>query len=277
MPARPRELTPDRSARHLFGAKMRAYRERSDGMTLDALASVVKVSKSHLQRIEMAERMPPPHLPAMLDAAFGTDGIFQELYRLACKEVHPDQFRRRMELEATAQAIQEYSGQIVPGTVQTEDYARALFRTYNPRATSDEIEELVTARMARQSLLRADAAPDHSIILDEAVLRRPFGGAAVMRAQLSTLADLALMPTSIVQVLPFAHGGHAFVGGSLALLTLDNGTQVSWEESISTRTLIEDARSVRDHQRAYDRLRAYALSPKESATFIRSVMEAMPT
>lgn len=132
MPARPRELTPDLSARHLFGAKMRAHRERS-GISLEGLSAVVKISRSHLSRIEMAEVMPPPSLPPMLDAAFGTDGIFAELYRLASKEIHPDQFRRRMELEARSRLIEEYSGQIVPGLVQTEDYARALFEVGTPR------------------------------------------------------------------------------------------------------------------------------------------------
>ncbi|WKK26695.1 helix-turn-helix transcriptional regulator [Streptomyces olivoreticuli] len=276
MPARPRTLTPDRSARHLFGAKMRAHRDRAESMSLEDLSDVVKVSKSHLSRIEIGEAMPPPELPAVLDGTFGTDGIFEELYRLACREIHPDQFRRRMELEARARVIAEYAGQIVPGLTQTEDYARALFKTYDPRATPEDIEELVAARMSRQALLKSDPVSDHSVIVDEAVLRRSFGGPAVMRAQLNRLIDLTLTPTSVVQVLPFEHGGHALMGGSLALLTLDDGTQVAWEEGISTGTLIEDLSGVAARQRAYDLLRACALSPSDSAAFIRSAMEALP-
>src|SRR4051812_16290342 len=75
MAPRPRELTPDRSARHLFGAKMRAYRERA-AMSLEGLSDVVNISRSHLARIETAEVLPPPSLAPMLDAAFGKDGIF---------------------------------------------------------------------------------------------------------------------------------------------------------------------------------------------------------
>ncbi|MFK0289957.1 Scr1 family TA system antitoxin-like transcriptional regulator [Streptomyces sp. NPDC090442] len=276
MPARPRELTPDRSARHLFGAKMRAYRERL-AISLEGLSEVVKISRSHLSRIETAESMPPPTLPAMLDAEFGTDGIFQELYRLAAKEVHPDQFRRRMELEARARLIEEYAGQIVPGLVQTEGYARAQFVVSNPKATREEIEELLAARMSRQALLRADPSPDLSLILDEAVLRRGFGGSAVMRAQLTRLADLTLTPTTVVQVLPFEHGGHALVGGTLTLMTLDDGARVAYEESITTGTLLEDLGIIAERQRAYDLLRACALTPAKSAAVIRSVMEALPT
>ncbi|WP_338671833.1 helix-turn-helix transcriptional regulator [Streptomyces sp. SCSIO 30461] len=276
MPARPRELTPDRSARHLFGAKMRAHRERA-GMSLEGLSNVVRISRSHLSRIETAEAMPPPSLPAMLDAAFGTDGIFEELYRLASKEIHPDQFQRRMELEARAVLIEEYSPQIVPGLVQTEDYARAQFVVSNPKATRDEIEELVTARMIRHARLEADPPPDLSLILDEAVLRRAFGGPSVMHAQLVRLAEMALTPTTVIQVLPFTHGGHPLVGGSLTLMTLDDGARVAYEESITTGTLLEDLSIVAERQRAYDLLRACALSPGDSAAFIRSLMEALPT
>ncbi|MBV9022679.1 MAG: helix-turn-helix domain-containing protein [Streptomycetaceae bacterium] len=276
MPARPRELTPDRGARHLFGAKMRAYRERAD-MSLEGLSDIVNISRSHLSRIETAEAMPPLSLPAMLDVAFGTDGIFEELYRLASKEIHPDQFRRVMELEAGARLIEEYAGQVVPGLVQTEDYARAQFVVTNPKATQDEIEELVTARLSRQALLRADPPPEYSLILDEAVLRRGFGGPAVMRAQLVRLGELALTPTTVMQVLPFEHGGHALLGGRLTLMTMDNGARVAYEESITAGTLLEDLGIVAERQRAYDLLRACALSPGKSAAFIRSVMEELPT
>ncbi|AKH83612.1 DNA-binding protein [Streptomyces sp. CNQ-509] len=276
MPARPRELTPDRSARHLFGAKMRAHRMRA-GMSLEALNDVVNISRSHLARIETAEAMPPPDLPPRLDAAFGTDGIFQELYRLAAKEIHPDQFKRRMELEARAQAIGEYGGQIVPGILQTEGYARAQFRQANPWASEDSIEELVTARMSRQSVLTSDTLMDYSAVLDEAALRRGFGGPEVMRTQLAHLAELTLTQKTMVQVVPFGLGGHALAGGTLTLMTSADGARVAYEESITTGTLMEEKESVVERQRVYDLLRASALSPDDSATFFRSVMEVLPT
>ncbi len=246
-------------------------------MSLEALSDVVRISRSHLARIETAEAMPPPSLPAMLDAAFGTDGIFEELYRLARREIHPDKYRRWMGLEARARVIDEYSGQLVTGLVQTEDYARALFQTYDPRRSPEKIEELWTARLSRQAHLRDNPPPDHSVILDEAALRRSFGGPAVMRAQLARLIDLTLTPTSTLQVVPFEHGGHPLAGGSLELLTLEDGTQVVWEEGFASGTLLEDPERVRHRRWAYDRLRACALSPRDSAAFIRSVMEALPT
>lgn len=272
---RPKELTPNRSARHWFGAELRRCREAA-GLSLDALSEVVAYDKSVLSRVETAALMIPERLPGLLDAAFGTDGHFQRVYGLARKEIHPDQFRRRMEMEARSRVLCQYSGQIVPGLLQTEEYARAQFRTHNPKATDEVIEELVMARMSRQALLSGDPAPNVSFILDEAVLRRSYGGSAVMLRQLARLEALTVSPNVVVQVLPFSHGGHALAGGMLALMTLDDGTHVAYEESISTGTLIEDADRVRSHQWAYDLLRACALSPADSAALIRSVMEALP-
>ncbi|KRV47146.1 DNA-binding protein [Wenjunlia vitaminophila] len=276
MARRTRTLTPDRSVRHLFGAEARRLREQAN-MSLEQLADVVNFSKSHLARIELAEYMPPPDLPARLDAAFDTDGLFGRLYSIARREVHPDKYRRRMELEARARIIEEYAGHIVPGIVQTEAYARALFLASNPKATADAIEERVAARMSRQEVLRSSPAPDVSIILDEAVIRRPVGGPDVMRAQLSLLIDMVDTPTSVVQVLPFAHGEHGLLGGTLTLMTLDDDTRVAYEESIDTGQLLEDPESVSTRHRAYDLLRAYALSPLQTVAFIRSAMETLPS
>lgn len=274
MPARPRELHPARSARDLFGAEMRRLRQAA-GMTLEALSDVVSYSKSALARFETAEAMIPPDLPAMLDAAFGTDGLFGKLYELARREIHPDQYRRVMELEAQARVIGTYSGHYVPGLLQTGAYAEAVFRECNPGATEERIQEFVQARMGRQELLRATPAPCYSAILDEAVIRRPIGGPTVMRGQLAALLPALHTPTSLVQILPFTHGGHPLLGGSLHLLQIDNGTSVAYEESIDSGTLIEDAAKVNARRQAYDVLRAYALSPRQSAVVIREAMEAL--
>ncbi|WP_257001757.1 helix-turn-helix domain-containing protein [Streptomyces albidoflavus] len=269
----PRELQPHRSARDLFGAKLRAYRGKQP---LGALAAELRMSKSHLSRIELADYMPPPELPEQLDRRFGLDKVFAELYELARHEIHPDKVRRRMELEAQAQVIQEYSPQVVPGLLQTEAYARAQFHVHNPRASEGEIERLVSARMSRQALLVGDSRPDYSVIMDEAVLHRFYGGAQVMREQLLRLMDPCSSPSMCIQVIPFAQGGHALVGGSLSLWTLSKGNQVAYEESITTGTLLEDWESVAGLRRAYDVLSACALSPAQTADLIKRTLEALP-
>ncbi|WP_069874824.1 helix-turn-helix domain-containing protein [Streptomyces malaysiensis] len=271
----PRELNSYLTTRHFYGSELQRCRSEAE-MTLEDLAEKVPFSRSQLHRVEIAETLPMQGLSKALDQLFGTGKHFERLYELVRQspEIHPEQYRRRMTVEARARVISEYAGMIVPGLVQTEAYARALFYEANPRATTEEIDELVEARMSRQELLRTSSPPDVSVILDEAAVRRPVGGPEVMREQLARVADLASTPISVVQLLPFAHGAHPLLGGTLTLMLLDDDTAVAYEESIDTGTLLEDPESVTTRQRKYDLLRSHALSPSETASFIRSVMEA---
>ncbi|MGO4751448.1 Scr1 family TA system antitoxin-like transcriptional regulator [Streptomyces sp. 2MCAF27] len=267
-----RELTPDRSARHLFGYQLRVMRKQK-GWSLEKLASEAHSSRSHLARIEAAEYMPPPELPARLDELFGTGELFAGLYALACKESHPDHYQRLMELEARARVIEEFSPATVPGLIQTEAYARAALRVGYRRPSEEDVNALVAARMSRQRLLRGDCPVTYSAILDETVFRRSVGGPVVMREQLTALLDLVDTRTTVLQVLPYSHGEHALMNGVLRLMTLDDDVSVAYEEGIDTGTLLEDSENVSIRQRTYDLLRSHALSPSETAAFIRSVRE----
>ncbi|WP_344293694.1 helix-turn-helix transcriptional regulator [Streptomyces synnematoformans] len=245
-------------------------------MTLEALSGVVRYSRTHLARIETAEAVPPPDLSARLDACFGTDGHFGRLYRLARREGHPDQYRRRMELEERAVSIIEYAPFVVPGLLQTERYARAIFNVGNPSAPAESVDDLVTARLSRQAILKGAKPARLSVVLEESAITRTIGGPEVMHEQLRSLLPWVEGPTSLLQVLPHTHGAHSLMGGMLALSTLDNGTTVAYEESITTGRLIEDPETVRRCTQACDVLRAYARSPAETAEFIRSVLEELP-
>ncbi|MFH8365899.1 Scr1 family TA system antitoxin-like transcriptional regulator [Streptomyces sp. NPDC018031] len=266
-----KELTPDRSARHLYGAEVRRLREKAE-MSLVRLGEVLKYSKSQLARIEAAESVPPPGLSEALDAAFGTDGHFARLYPLARREAHPRRYRRYMDFEAVARVVEHWAAHVVPGLLQTEAYARELLRCH-AEVTEEEVEQRVAARLGRQERLRGDAPPRVWAVLDEGVIRRLVGGSEVMREQLSALLALVDTPRTKVQVLPFRHGGHSLLGGSLTLLRLQGSMSVAYEEGIEASCLYEDAAEVERRQADYDALRAYALSPRESAALIRSAME----
>jgi transcriptional regulator with XRE-family HTH domain len=268
----PRNVDPTRSARHLFGAEQRRHRLGNE-MSLDRLAEVVNYSKTHLHAIEMGERVPWPPLPAKLDAAFGTSGLFDGLWHVIEREQYPDRYQRFMELLVQATDILFYATHLVPGMLQTEAYARAVLRVGHPEASDEEVEEQVALRISRQGRLAGEAPPVVWALLDEAVLRRPIGGAAVRREQCAKLLPLADTLHTTVQVVPFEHGEHPFLGGSLTLLSLPNRTTVAYAESFASGELIDAPAAVRKYQRAYDRLRAQALSPSESATKIRAVVE----
>lgn len=271
----PKDLDPYLSVRHFYGSRLRCLREEA-GWPLDVAATKLNVSKSTLSRLELAETPPQRGFSEVADRVFDTGGWFTELYQLLRLEIHPDQYRHRMAWEARARTIAEYAGMLVPGLLQTEAYARALFVVTNPKASEEEIQRKVDARLDRQERLRSETPPDYSVILDEASVRRAFGGPAVMRAQLAALVEQVDRPNGVIQLLPFSHGGHGLAGGTLTLMTGEDGTTVAYLEGIASGTLVEDRERVSARQHAYDVLRAHALSPRETAAFLEDVMEALP-
>jgi transcriptional regulator with XRE-family HTH domain len=271
MTFKPQTLTPYLSARHYFGAEMRRHREAAR-LSLVQLAGIVASSKSTLARIETAELMPPPDLPDRLDAAFGTDKHFHGLYELAKREAHPDQYRRFMDSEAQAEVIENFELQVVPGLLQTKEYAEALLSCQEdlPR---EQVEERVNARLSRQDRLKAAQPPLRWAIIDESVLRRKVGSDECMYKQLARLLEQVDTPDSKVQVLPFTAGPHSLMGGTLTLLTLPKGSVMAYEEGIQVGHLYEDRDSVKKWRRQYEVLRANALPPRASVELIRDAME----
>ncbi|QNP73144.1 helix-turn-helix domain-containing protein [Streptomyces roseirectus] len=267
----PQELNPFLSARHYFGAELRRDREGA-GMSLVQLAGIVASSKSTLARVETAELMPPPDLPPHLDAAFGTGDKYSNLYELARREAHPDQYKRFMDFEARAEVIETYGPQVVPGLLQTREYAHAQLSVQD-RLTPEQLEQRVDARLSRQDRLRGANPPYYWAIIDESVLRRQVGTDECMRNQLAHLLKQVDTPDSKVQVSPFSSGPHSLMGGNLTLLTLPKGSAMAYEEGIEIGRLHEDPDSVNNWRRQYEVLRANSLSLATSAAVIRQAME----
>jgi hypothetical protein len=113
-------------------------------------------------------------------------------------------------LEEAAARFLWYEAELVPGLLQTAEYARTLIRADNPGVDDDEIERRVQLRIARQSLItRVTAAPEFRVVLNESILRRPVGGNHVIRAQLRRLVEVSDLPNVALKVLPFDVGMHA--------------------------------------------------------------------
>jgi hypothetical protein len=178
-----------------------------------------------------------------------------------------------MEYSERAVAIREYAAHVVPGLLQTEDYARAVLSVGRTLGSKEQLEERVALRMGRQERLGTSDRPELWVVLDEAVLRRPVGGRAVLREQLARLLRTTAEAHITVQVLPFDQGEHDVMGGSLTVLTMPDGTEIAYTEGAHYGQLIEDPHEVRSFALTYDRLRAAALPPLMSLGMIRSVME----
>ncbi|MER5841467.1 helix-turn-helix transcriptional regulator [Streptomyces prasinus] len=257
----------------LFGARVRRLRTAA-GLTQAELGARTHVVSTRITQIERASGAKPTlELARALDAVLGADDLLVELWPYVYREAFPDWSRRFMEYSERAGAIKQYAAHVVPGLLQTEDYARAVLSLDALLESDEQLEERVAARMGRQGRLSSPDRPELCVVLDEAVLRRPIGDHAVMRKQLARLIDAAAERHITVQVLPFDQGGHEAMGGSLTVLTLPDDSEVAYTEGADYGQLIEETTDVGRYKVIYDRLRAAALPPVMSLGMIRSAME----
>lgn len=266
--------------RRRLAAALRRLRDQS-GMTAEEAANHVGISKSALSRIENAlVSVMPPVARALLEM-YGVDepdiDPLLQVAREARKrgwwqaydDVLPDWFEVYIGLEAEAADVKTYETQLVPGLLQTADYARAVVRAGHPNAVDEEVERRVELRMRRQ---QHDSPPHLWVVLDEAVLRRPVGGPEVMKAQLKKITDAAKVPGNTVQVLAFDAGEHGSMGSTFSILTfpepMDPG--VVYIETRAGSLYLED-QQVRDYTAVFQHLVATALSQRESVAMIAEV------
>jgi transcriptional regulator with XRE-family HTH domain len=257
----------------LFGSRVRRLRTAA-GLTQAELGEKTHVVSTRITQIERSSGAKPTlELARALDAALGADNLLVDLWPYVYREAFPDWSRAFMAHSERAVSIRQYAAHVVPGLLQTEAYARAVLSLDTLLSGEEQLEERVAARLGRQERLGSPDRPDLWVVLDEAVLRRPVGGWAVMRGQLTQLLEAAADPWVTVQVLPFDQGGHEAMGGSLTVLTLPDGTEVAYTEGADYGQLIEDPADVSHYSVIYDRLRAVALPPLMSLGMIRSVLE----
>lgn len=243
----------------LFGSRVRRLRTAA-GMTQAELGDKTHVVASRITQVERSSGAKPTlELARALDEVLGADGLLVDLWPYVYREAFPDWSRSFMAYSARAVSIRQYAAHVVPGLLQTKDYARAVLSVGLSLKDEQHLEERVSARLGRQARLIEPDRPELWVILDEAVLRRPIGGQAVMRAQLARLLEAAAEPHITLQVLPFDQGAHDVMGGSLTLLTLPDDTDVAYTEGAHHGQLVEDPAEVERYKLSYDRLRAAAL------------------
>ncbi|MER5533338.1 helix-turn-helix domain-containing protein [Streptomyces mirabilis] len=268
----PKDLDPSASPRALLGAELRHARENA-GLSQDELGQPLFVSGSFIGQLEAGTRRMHLEYARQIDEILGANGFFERNCKALAKSRYPDHFAEAAEAEAIATAIREYAALLIPGLLQTEGYARAVFRAYQPTAAEDVIDELVAARLERARLLADPTTPLLWAVLDEAVLRRKVGGVQVMAGALRHVAKLARRHRIIVQVLPFDAEAHASMTGALTLLDFEEAPPLAFIEGPSMGRLEDDPATVTRHQLTYDLLRASALAPQESLALIESVAE----
>ncbi|WP_420034871.1 helix-turn-helix domain-containing protein [Streptomyces sp. cg28] len=267
----PKDLDPS-SRRVMIGEELRHARERA-ALTQQALGEQLFVSGSYVGQLEAGTRRILPDMALRLDEILDCGGFFVRHCTKANRSKHPEHFAEAAEAEAVAIEIRQYESLLIPGLLQTPDYARAVFLAYQPTAPESVIDELVANRMERAHLLDHPTKPLLWAVIDEAALRRETGGRAVMGEALAHVAALARRRRVIVQVLPFTTGAHASLSGSLNLMQFKDAPPLSFVEASGMGQLTDDPATVTRHQLSYDLLRADALTPRKSLALIESMAE----
>jgi transcriptional regulator with XRE-family HTH domain len=264
--------------RRRLAAELRRLRDRAR-LTIDDVAEKLECSSSKISRIETGHvGVNPKDARALLRLYGVTDDQLEALVQLskeasrkgwwhAYNEVFTGAF---VGLEAEASSLRAYQALLVPGLVQTRDYMRAVIQSARPGASAAEVEKRVKARLARQQLLTDADPPRFWAVMDEAVLCRSVGGAAVMHAQLDALAERATLPHVTLQVLPFAAGAHAGMEGPFLILGFPEPADpdVVYVDNTTAGIYVEDPAEVLRYTLMFDHLRAAALSPDETLTKI---------
>ncbi|MER8067361.1 helix-turn-helix transcriptional regulator [Streptomyces sp. NPDC094034] len=257
--------------RTLLGRRLRRMRGDS-GLSLRALAEQVGYPHSYLGRVELGDQLPSEALAIALDTHFGTSGLFVDLLELAQDTSIPDYGRAVVSSEEQATRIQVFNSSLIPGLLQTEDYAHALIRETGSHDSKEQLSELVETRMRRKRVLSKDNSLLFWAIMDEASLKRPVGGSRCMAEQITSMFEVMRMPHVTVQVLPFTQGEHPLLGGSLSLQTFRNGATIGYVESFASGESVESPKRILRLTQMLDKARSKALPEKESLTLMRTYL-----
>jgi Domain of unknown function (DUF5753)/Helix-turn-helix domain len=271
--------------RMLLGSQLRHLREAA-GITPDQAGYEIRASRSKISRMETGRvGFKTRDVEDLLSFYGVTDeqarsrflGLAGQSKRVdwwtSYSDVLPGWFENYLGLESVCSAIRTFEIQFVHGLFQTEDYARAVTRLGHQAASPAEIERRVALRVKRQDLLTRASPPKIWSVMDEAVLRRPVGGAAVMRAQLRHLVEMATVPGVTLQVVPFASGGHAGASGSFTIMRFDERylPDVVYIEQLTGAVYLEQRPDVEHYLAVMDTLSTEALPPAATTRFIEQV------
>ena len=271
--------------RMLLGAQLRRLREAAE-IPMERAGYEIRASRSKISRLETGRVGFKSRDVEDLLSLYGVTDQRQrsEVLALARQSSAPDWwakdsdilpawFETYLGLESAAVSIRSFEVQFVPGLLQTEDYARAVTWLGHSSAPDVEIDRRVALRVKRQEVLTRTGPPRVWAVMDEAVLRRPYGGAAVMRAQLRRLAVAAELPQVTLQVIPFAHGGHAGASGAFSILRFQEQDlpDVVYIEQLTSALYLDQRPDVEHYLQVVDQLSGQALTPADSAAFIEQV------
>ncbi|MCF3962512.1 helix-turn-helix domain-containing protein [Streptomyces fuscigenes] len=275
--------------RIVLGARLRRLRQECDITRVDAGKSI-RASDAKITRLERGQVGFKQRDVADLLSLYGVldeteRADYTEMARQAnlpgwwhqYSDVLEDWFELHVGLEEAASLIRSYEVQFLPGLLQTGAYARVVTTLGYPDAPASKIDRLVELRLERQKLLHKPEAPTLWAVLDEAVLRRPFGGPEVMRPQLEHLIAMAALPNVTLQIAPFSVGALAAAGTPVTLLRFaepDLPDKI-YLEQLTGAIYLDKQEEIDQYSLIMDRLSAEADPPQDTVPFLRSLLDAL--
>lgn len=275
-----KELHPESGPRAAFGARLRSSRE-ARGWTQDDLAERMGYSSKHISAVETARREATLRFVRGADVALGLVGTvdaFEREWRETRSGSLLEGFPEYVSIEGRAAEIRLYEVGVIPGLLQTPEYAAALAEGAVKRdaITPEQARERVALVADRQAALVRKPSPLVFVVLDEGCILRPVGGAEVMDAQFCRLIQFAAMPNGVLQVAPFAMGVRRPFNYPITVLTLPDRSLMSYAESAQLGHLERESTFVLPVLTAYHQLQAEALSQADSVAMIERLRKGAP-
>jgi transcriptional regulator with XRE-family HTH domain len=272
--------------RRRLGQELRQLREAA-GLTIEEVAQRLELSPATISRIETARvGVRPRDVSGLLDQYEVQEADRDNLLTLTREARQPAWWRSRsysdvlsegldvwIGLETEAEAIRTFEVQLVPGLLQTSEYARTVLRAYYRSEPPEQIERRVKLRMARQQLVIEQTNTPIWAVLDESVLRRHIGPAELMQAQYRRLLELSEKNNITIQILPFDAGVYSIPGGFTIMQLPDPDPEVVVIEYRSGTLRMDHPEEVAMHALVFDRLKATAKGPEESLSYISHLAE----
>jgi Domain of unknown function (DUF5753)/Helix-turn-helix domain len=268
-----------------LGARLRRLREgKGIGREVagwEIRGSGSKISRMELGRVSFKER-DVEDLLTLYGVAAAERSALMALVRQAnapgwwqqFSDVLPPWFQSYLGLEEAASLIRTYEVQFVPGLLQTPEYARAVIQLGHPDASAWELDRRVRLRQGRRQVLERPEPPQLWAVMDEAVLHRPMGGRAVMRAQLEALVAACELPHIRLQVVPFRAGGHAAAGGPFVILRFPEPDvpDVVYAEQLTSAVYLSKRADVDNYAAAMEHVCVNAEPPDRTPTILKQAL-----
>ncbi|MEV6182919.1 helix-turn-helix transcriptional regulator [Streptomyces sp. NPDC052016] len=269
--------------RRRLGQELRKLRE-DKGMTAEQVADRLLVSQSKISRLENGRRSISQRDVRDLCGVYEVEDqrIVESLMQMAKDSRQQGWWHAfgdvpysvYIGLETDAASLRVYDPQVVPGLLQTRQYAETLISGALPETASTEIEKRVQVRMRRQERISAEENPLRLwTVMDEAALRRVVGNRSLMRDQLEHLVEQSQLPHVTVQVIPFDMGAHPGLNGQYAILEFPDASDSSvvYIEGVTSDLYLEKPNDVQKYSVMYEHLRAQALNVEQSRQFIADI------